>query len=99
MRIRYSLIRSNNGPDEAGPDLRLNFSLICSVMGERMGERWRKIDGFSIISQDCRTNLAPDRVEATKSAMATLLKARNLSGTALHLQNRIKSWLSHLSES
>jgi hypothetical protein len=48
---------------------------------------------FSIISRGRRANVSPGRVEATKAAMAQLLRAKNLSGPALHLQNRLRVWL------
>ena len=48
---------------------------------------------YSVISQDKVVNAEPERVEATKEAMGRLLKAENLSGRALHLQNRIRHWL------
>ena len=56
----------------------------------------RKMSCFSIISRDRQANVAPERVEATKEAMGRVLAARNPTGPALHLQNRIKAWLSGL---
>ncbi len=56
----------------------------------------RKKQCFSIISQGRRATVQPDRAEATKTAILRILKARNLSGRALHLQNRLKAWLSRL---
>ena len=56
----------------------------------------RKTKEFSVISRDWRANVSPERVEATKAAMGKVLEARNLSGGALHLQNRIKAWLAGL---
>ena len=56
----------------------------------------RKTSNFSVISCDKRANVSPERVEATKEAMGRVLEARNLAGDALHLQNRIKAWLSGL---
>jgi hypothetical protein len=41
-------------------------------------------------------NTSPERVEATKNAMARILAATNLSGPALHIQNRLRHWLSTL---
>jgi hypothetical protein len=49
---------------------------------------------FSVISKGRIVNVAPERVEATKAAMGRLLEAGNLSGRALHLQNRLRHWLS-----
>ena len=57
----------------------------------------RKTDGFSVISNGHRANVSPGRLDATKQAMARLLGAENMAGTALHLQNRIKVWLAGLS--
>jgi hypothetical protein len=57
------------------------------------GEKYKKGRDFSVISQGRRANLSPERVEATKEAMAKVLAARNLSGGALHLQNRLRAWL------
>ena len=48
---------------------------------------------FSVISQDRMVNAEPERVEATKEAMGRVLKADNLSGRALHLQNRLRHWI------
>ena len=48
---------------------------------------------FSVISQDRIVNAEPARVEATKEAMGRVLKADNLSGRALHLQNRLRHWI------
>lgn len=56
----------------------------------------RKSTSFSIISQEHRATVPPDRAEATKTAMLRILRADNLSGKALHLQNRLKHWLSRL---
>lgn len=60
------------------------------------GENQKKTTGFSVISHDRRANVSPGRLEATKEAMGRLLKAENLAGPALHLQNRIKAWLAGL---
>ncbi len=57
------------------------------------GEKKWKNSGFSVISKDRVVNASPERVEATKEAMGRLLAAGNLSGRALHLQNRIRHWL------
>jgi hypothetical protein len=62
----------------------------------RHGTKQRKNPINSVISQHRQVNASPDRVEATKGLMAKLLQARNLSGPALHLQNRLKAWLSKL---
>lgn len=51
---------------------------------------------FSIISQGQAITVLPERVDATKKAMGRILQAKNLSGNALHLQNRLKKWLSVL---
>ena len=55
-----------------------------------------KTHDISVISCNRRANVSPERVEATKKAMGRVLGARNLAGPALHLQNRIKAWLSGL---
>jgi hypothetical protein len=62
----------------------------------RRSAKSRKTSEFSAISRDRRANVSPARVEATKEAMGRVLAARNLAGTALHLQNRIKAWLAGL---
>ncbi len=56
----------------------------------------RKAPCFSEISQRTVVNTSPERVEATKNAMARILAATNLSGPALHIQNRLRHWLSTL---
>ena len=60
------------------------------------GAKSRKTDGFSVISHNRRVNISPERVEATKGALARLLSATNLAGKALELQNRVAKWLSGL---
>ncbi|MBR4188603.1 MAG: hypothetical protein IKQ55_01415, partial [Kiritimatiellae bacterium] len=62
----------------------------------RRSAKSRRTQEFSVISRDWQANVAPERLEATKQAMGRVLRARNLAGTALHLQNRIKAWLSGL---
>ena len=73
----------------------LRLVTVRKSRGPRCG-KGRKNNGFSVISRGRRANVSPGRVEATKTAMARLLKARNLSGPALHLQNRLAIWLSGL---
>ncbi len=51
---------------------------------------------FSVTSQARAATAAPERAEATKAAMMRLFEARNLSGPALHLRNRIHHWLASL---
>lgn len=63
----------------------------------KQNSKARKIRDFSVISQGRRANLSPERVKATKAAMAKVLAARNLSGGALHLQNRLRAWLAGIS--
>ena len=62
----------------------------------RRSVKSQKTKEFSVISRDRRANVSPERVEATKEAMGRVLGARNLAGGALHLQNRIRAWLSGL---
>ena len=71
---------------------------LVTVRKARLGTRRKSIKttDFSIISRYRQANVSPERVEATKEAMGRVLEARNLSGPALHLQNRIKVWLSGL---
>ena len=59
----------------------------------------RKSHGFSVISHDCRANVSPGRLDATKQAMARILMAGNSSGPARHLRNRIAVWLSGIEHS
>lgn len=53
----------------------------------------RKNSDFSVISQERSVTVTEERAEATKGAMLRVLRARNLSGTALQVQNRIRHWL------
>ena len=56
----------------------------------------QKTKEFSIILRDRRANVPRERVEATKEAMGRVLGVRNPAGGVLHLQNRIRAWLSGL---
>ena len=56
----------------------------------------RKSKGFSGISQGRSANATPERTEATKEAIRRVLEAENLAGAALHLQNRLRHWVSTL---
>ncbi len=56
-------------------------------------QKKRKWPDFSVISQGRRATAPPERAEATKEAIARILKARNLAGPALQLQNRLRHWL------
>ncbi|MBR4188832.1 MAG: hypothetical protein IKQ55_02600 [Kiritimatiellae bacterium] len=60
------------------------------------GNKMRKSKEFSVISRGRAATATPGRTEATKAAMRRLLEAGNLSGGALHLQNRIRHWLAGL---
>jgi hypothetical protein len=53
----------------------------------------RKPKYFSEISHSRTVTVTPARLESTKTALLRILKAHDLSGTALHLQNRLKHWL------
>jgi hypothetical protein len=64
--------------------------------GKRKCKETHNNNNLSIISQGRHANVSAERVASTKTAMAQLLKAKNLSGPALHLQNRLKVWLSGL---
>jgi hypothetical protein len=77
---------------------KLGIVRLVTVRKARRGEMRgsRKMHDFSVISRHRKANVFPERVEATKEAMGRVLEARNLSGPALHLQNRIKAWLSGL---
>ena len=77
---------------------KLGIVRLVTVRKARRGEMRgsRKMHDFSVISRHRKANVSPERVEATKEAMGRVLAARNLSGPALHLQNRIKAWLSGL---
>ncbi len=79
-------------------DKALGIIRLVSVRKARTRRAWhggksKRSRCFSVISQGRRANLSPERVEATKEAMAKVLAARNLSGGALHLQNRLRAWL------
>ena len=50
----------------------------------------------SVISRGRSVTVTPERFEATKAAIGRILGAANLSGPALHLQNRLRRWLSAL---
>ena len=56
----------------------------------------RKSQFFSEISYKRTTNATPERTEATKEAIRRVLEAKNLAGSALHLQNRLRHWVSTL---
>jgi hypothetical protein len=56
----------------------------------------QKTKEISVISRDRRANVPRERVEATKEAMGRVLGVRNPAGGVLHLQNRIRAWLSGL---
>jgi hypothetical protein len=62
----------------------------------RNHRKQRKTSSFSVISRHRSVSATDERVEATKGALKTLLAARNLSGAALHLQNRALHWLASL---
>ena len=63
------------------------------VTVRRVHGKRKKDGGLSVIS---RVSATPERVEATKEALAELLTADALSGKALHLQNRARRWLERL---
>ena len=77
---------------------KLGIVRLVTVRKARHAKRQesRTTTEFSVISRDWQANVSPERVEATKEAMVRVLKARNLAGPALHLQNRIKAWLAGL---
>ena len=77
---------------------KLGIVRLVTVRKARRGRslKNRKTSKFSVISHDRCANVSPNRVEATKEAMGRVLEAGNLAGTALHLQNRIRVWLSGL---
>ena len=54
---------------------------------------------FSEISHYRSAMASIERAEATKAAILRVVEAENLAGPALHLQNRLKHWLSTLSHS
>ena len=56
----------------------------------------RKNTDFTVISFNRAVRVSPERFEATKEAIGRILKAGNLSGAVLHLQNRLRHWLSSL---
>ena len=53
---------------------------------------------FSGISHYRSANAKKERTEATRAAILRVVEAENLSGTALHLQNRLRHWLSTLAQ-
>lgn len=67
--------------------------LVAVRKAGRRGWKGRKDNGNSIISRVRTVAATEERVEATRAAMGRLLGAENLSGGALHLQNRLKAWL------
>ena len=78
---------------------KLGILRLVTVRKARHGRRSAtskpsKTPNFSVISRDRSVTVTPARLEATKSAISRILKASNLSGPALHLQNRIRHWLS-----
>ena len=77
---------------------KLGIVRLVAVRRGRRGSvvKYGKTHIISVISRERRANVSPERVEATKEAMGRVLEARNLAGGALHLQNRIKAWLSGL---
>ena len=56
-------------------------------------ENTRKTPCFSVISQGRAVTVGQERFEATKSAIARALGATDLSGSALHLKERLRHWL------
>ena len=78
---------------------KLGILRLVTIRKARNGRRasiskQRKTPNFSVISRDRSVTVTPARLESTKSAISRVLKATNLSGPALHLQNRIRHWLS-----
>ncbi len=67
--------------------------LVAVRKAGRRGGKERKNNGNSIISRVRTVAATEERVEATRAAIGMLLGAENLSGGALHLQNRLKAWL------
>ncbi len=65
----------------------------CAGHGRGYGNKRLKSKGFSVISHGRAANVTEARLEATREAMGKVLEARNLSGPALHLQNRLRHWL------
>ena len=65
-------------------------------MGRKEFRKKRKTKVFSEISHKRMANATPERTEATKEAIRRVLEAKNLAGTALHLQNRLRHWVSTL---
>ena len=51
---------------------------------------------FSVISRGHSVTVTPDRLEGTKDAISRIIQAANLSGPALHLQNRLRHWISSI---
>ena len=66
--------------------------------GRMDGKKHVKTKGFSVISQNRTTRVTEGRLEATRAAMGRVLESKNLAGTALHLQNRIRHWLAGLAD-
>lgn len=72
----------------------LGIVRLVAVRGAgRMRLKNGKSTDISIISRHRMLAETEARVEATKEVMGRVLRAENLSGGALHLQNRLKAWL------
>ena len=98
LRENHTLVALTRAVEKALGIVRLVAVRKNRNHGRMDGKRYRKTKEFSIISQERAARVTEGRLEATREAMGRVLEAKNLAGTALHLQNRIRHWLARLAD-
>ena len=98
LRENRTLVSLTRSVEKALGIVRLVTVRQAKKHGGAKREKQRNAKGFSIISCKRTANVTDARLEATREAMGQVLKAANLAGPAIHLQNRIRHWLSGLSD-
>lgn len=95
-----ALLRENQSLRSLVRTVEQKLGIIRLVSVRKAGKRKkdnglnkRKTHKFSEIFHGRMATATPERAEATKEAMRRVLEAKNLSGPALHLQNRLMHWL------
>ena len=96
VRENHSLKALSLAVEKALGIVRLVTIRKAPARRRRASMKNRKSPDFSVISRGRSVTATPERVEATKAAIFRVLKAKNLSGPALHLRNRLRAWLSNL---
>ena len=98
LRENHSLVALTRAVEKAIGIVRLVAVRKSGNHGRTDCKKQRQSKGFSIISQGRKTRVTEGTLEATREAMGRLLEAKNLAGTALHLQNHIRHWLAKFAE-